>query len=270
MARGNDGTVDRYVDLGDLSSAKFDADVDWTFLCFFRVNQISTDDNAIIGKWTGASTQFLIRTDNTASGNAPMEVWFDGGLKRTGGTNIAVDTWYMVAVSNSGAGNNMLLYLYDMGGAALDDALASSSADDADQTSVVLLGARDANDDNIDGELAHAAYIDKTMSKGEIEQYLWSPARAVAKHITAGVQFYLPLGLGSTEPDFSGSGNTGTVTGAMTVEDNPPVAPWYGLESEWQGAFTTAAVAITGGELVAAATSFDNRPHKPDTIFIPF
>jgi len=35
-------------------------------------------------------------------------------------------------------------------------------------------------------------------------------------------------------------------------------------------AFVPAAPAITPGEIVAAATSFDNRPFKPDTIFVPF
>ena len=30
-----------------------------------------------------------------------------------------------------------------------------------------------------------------------------------------------------------------------------------------------ASVGISDGEMLAAATSFDNRPFKPDTIFVP-
>jgi hypothetical protein len=236
MARGNDGTINRYIDLGDIAAARFDKDVDWTFLSFFRVNQISTDDNAIVAKWgTGTNQQFMLRTDNTPSGNAPMEVWMNATLLITGALNIVINTWYMAAVANVGSTNTLHLFLYQMDGTVLDDDLTATSQDDTDQTAPIRLGARIADQDNIDGELAHAAYIDKQMSKAEIELYLRNPEEAVVKHITDGVQFHLELGLGSPEPDFSGKGNNGTVTGAMTIEDNPPVAQGYGIEAGWRG-----------------------------------
>ena len=43
----------------------------------------------------------------------------------------------------------------------------------------------------------------------------------------------------------------------------------YGPIRPRKRAFGRAPVAITDGELVAAATSFDNRPHRPATIFVP-
>ena len=47
-----------------------------------------------------------------------------------------------------------------------------------------------------------------------------------------------------TQPDWSGNGNSGAVTGA-TVADHVPLGPPFGFDPEWQGITTVAAGGVT-------------------------
>lgn len=66
---------------------------------------------------------------------------------------------------------------------------------------------------------------------------------------------YWPLqGQTTTEPDFSGGKNTGTVTGAAQAQ-NPPIRNRFANSPGWQGAFTAAA----GGGAATRGTPFGHR-----------
>jgi hypothetical protein len=60
--------------------------------------------------------------------------------------------------------------------------------------------------------------------------------------VVAGCKLWTEYGYNgtSTQPDWSGNGNAGTVTGA-TVGDHVPLGPPFGYDLGWEGAFTAAA-----------------------------
>lgn len=99
----------------------------------------------------------------------------------------------------------------------------------------------------LNGSLAEAAIWDVALTDDQMRMLAGRrcalrvrPDRLVA---TGG---YWPFyGTGSPEPDLSGRGNNGTVTGAV-VADHAPVAPAFTFGGGWPGAFTAAAAAGWG------------------------
>lgn len=74
----------------------------------------------------------------------------------------------------------------------------------------------------------------RQLSLGELIDQQFHP------HKTSGLVVYLQFGYNgtSTQPDWSGNGNSGTVTGATLTPDHVPLMPPFGFDIGWQGAFT--------------------------------
>ena len=246
MARGNDGSSDNFIDLGNITTAQFKRAETWSALSFFNIASSSSDDSAWIAKYGPGNSQFLFRTDLQA---APTNVEVHHGDDTTpiiqGASEIQLNTWYMAAAICDGtsSADDVTLYTVKMDGTLIDDGLTGdTNTDEADLSDTIKLMTRDNNSDEINGSMAHAAYIRAAITKQDVLEYLYQPGRVIAKYIGVGdgVEFYLPLGLGSPEPDFSGKGKNGTIIGSPTITDNPPVGPWYGFDLGWQGAFAAA------------------------------
>lgn len=256
MGRNFDGTTDK-VSLGDISTARFLQASAWTVLVFFRVENTATDDRAIISKWSSGSTgrQFIVRTD---AGTAPqeIEVYTDGTIRITGGSNVELDTWYLVAVMNDGAdgvGGGLTMVLLGMDETVLDNTTGDHATDAASVTAVIDYGIQGSTSDPMDGDVALGAYIDAELTLQDCKDYLHNPAKVVSRFIGSNsVQFFNPLTGESTEHDWSDKTNEGTLTGT-TVGDNPPIGSLYGSPAD--GPFTVAAGGISY-TLAADAGSF--------------
>ena len=245
MGLNSSGAADQAIDLGDISTARFEDLVAWTFLSFFRVETTAGDDRCIVGKWASAAEQFIIRVDG---GTAPQEiqVFTNDAQRITGGNNVALNTWYLVALSNDGGGGAtaMAFSLIEMDGTFLDDELTGDHAGDSGLTATVFLGKRENGQDRMDGDIALTTYVDAALSKQDKLNYLRTPHRMVAKWIGQhGVQYFIPGGLSDPEVDLSGSGITANRDGSPTVGDNPPVGLWYGADVV-SGGGAAAAVAV--------------------------
>jgi len=84
------------------------------------------------------------------------------------------------------------------------------------------------------GRLARCAYIAGTeLTPQQADHFLYTGRSPVA------MTQWLEMGQASPEPDWSGNGLSGTVTGA-TVADHAPVAPLFSFAG-WQGAYTAPA-----------------------------
>lgn len=101
------------------------------------------------------------------------------------------------------------------------------------------------NTNAIQGSIAYAAYVNKEMSLAEVIRWQFQP------RMTAETKIFTALGFAGTgaQPDWSGNGNAGMVTGA-TQSDHVPLGPLFGFDTEWQGAISAAAPSAPVGRLV--------------------
>ena len=241
MARNFNNSDSDRVNLGNVFS--FDKDVPWTVVCFARYENLTVDERAVISKLEpGDSTnwQFEILTKNTA----PHKLVVYGSnfdIIITGGTTIAVDTWYLVGLVSTGGGttDDYELFALGMDGTVLENSVKGTpDPDSSNNAADVVIGGRMTSGDNHDGDVAHAACFDEQWVLQDFKDYLHSPARTAARH-AANTIFYLPLIGVSPEPDFSPNTNTGTVAGT-TISNGPPIGPLFGYGTD--RGFTVAAV----------------------------
>ena len=224
MGRNFDGT-DGEVDLGDITNARFLQGDTWTAMVFFRSEGVGHDDQCLISKIASAgTTQLLWRIDQN---NPNAEVYFANlSINITGSADISTDTWYLAALTNDGTGgaNGARCLILNMDGTSLSDDTGDHEGNNADLTSPVTIGRTAANSDEMDGDMAWAIYVDAELTTEEITAYLYDPVgEGLRLKAEYGLQFWLPLfGSGSTEIDWSGNGNDGTVTGTTTTGEDPP------------------------------------------------
>lgn len=243
MGRNINNVTNDGISLGDVTAARFLRLETWTMFSFFRVENTATDDRTIIAKWAsvGNTKQFILRTDLQAA-PSNLEIYTNNTLRITGGNNVALNTWYFTAVTNDGTGaaNGLKCYLFRPDRTVLDDGLLGQHAADVSVlTTPTTLGTR-LGSDPMDGDVAFAGYLQQELTKNQLLELMHSPLRHSLRYSP---EWLLPLGVGSPEPDWSGKGNNGTVTGT-TIGANPPIAPFFGLDLGWQGAFT--AVSVSG------------------------
>lgn len=86
--------------------------------------------------------------------------------------------------------------------------------------------------DSFPGRLADAAFWNAALFAGEVAAL----ARGVSPlriRPTALLGYWPLFGVGSPEPDYSGNGNNGSITGSVTQADHAPVQAPFGAD-EWQ------------------------------------
>jgi len=231
---GNSGT-DK-ISLGDITTCRFLYTENWTMLCFFRTENTSQDDSALVCKAEGDSStrQVLFRIDQ---GSAPqnLEAYAGNGSgwdgPHIGGNNVELNTWYLGALANDGSGN-YTIFLLEMDGTVLDNTqAATASANASDLTAEITFGRTGTGDnsDEMNGDIAFSAAFGREFTLQDVKDYLYNPAKVVARY-SSDCHYFFPLGLASPEPDLSGNGETGTLTSTPSVGANPPVAPWYGVD----------------------------------------
>jgi len=183
--------------------------------------------------------------------------------RETSGTHLVVEstdnairlgTWHFVAVAwaNSNTASNTKLYV---DGAEVSYAIRqnASSTDDSDGSHQACLGNTEGQTQSFDGLIAHAHLYNRLLTAAEIAQLMIAPGS-----ITTGLLGYWPLtGSGAVEPDLSGKGRHGTVTGATESPEGPPISggdtdpPTVSLTSPTNGATVSGTISVT-------ATASDN------------
>jgi hypothetical protein len=99
----------------------------------------------------------------------------------------------------------------------------------------LLIGGRLSGAIGMNGAVGLCLVWNRQLSLGELKDQQFNP------HVTSGCVLYTQLGFNgtSTQPDWSGNGNAGTVTGT-TQSAHVPLGSPFGRFAEWLGAFTTA------------------------------
>jgi hypothetical protein len=211
-----DSTV---VDLGNIASAQFKQNDDWSVLAFLYLTGDFT--RPVLTKYgAGDTDQFLMRWSGTPQ---KLQVIVNGTFVPLG-SGITQNKWYLGAVIQKGSTNNVRAYTVDTSGAFLDDNLnANRGVDSSDLTEPIRIGKQDTAT-AWRGRLAFVSYFSREFSRDDVLGYLNNPWKVLSSYAST-CEFFHPLGRvdgGGQEVDFSGNGNVGTVTGT-TVVDNPPV-----------------------------------------------
>lgn len=143
------------------------------------------------------------------------------GRWRTPNNSILVNTWYHIAVTYDAdlTTNDPIIYI-DGVSQSLTEVSTPSGTRDTDASEVFLVGEDSVSAADFDGQLAYThVYQGKILTGAEISQILFFPC-SIADNLTA----CLPIhGVNSPEIDWSGSGNTGTVTGTTEVFLGPSI-----------------------------------------------
>lgn len=210
------------VNLGNVFD--YNDNVPFTIGCWFNIVD-SADERCFIGQFGAPGERVMLfetlKTTRfvTISGGTTVAITSSAGA--------ALNGWHAVVATHDGAGN-LNLYLFDANGKLLsaDSASGYDTGDPAVGVDV-LIGNRDANGDNMDGQLAHVFTVAGTVPNAiEARRFALDPPKAVQKwQREFGRVFYHPLEGNTTgvSRDFSGLGNDGTFDGtAPTVGTTLP------------------------------------------------
>jgi hypothetical protein len=226
------GDTDNFISLGDVTSARFLHADAWTFLCHVRIDATG-DERTLVGKSLvdEADMQMRLRTSNADPAALDYRKTDNSPARYTSAAVLNHDEWYCISFSNDGteAAGDLEVFAYNLEDYTwdIDADSGTNAADSATLTQDITLGkSGTGNFDPMDGDLAHVCYVEKVVTKEEVLAYAKDPFRQVLAWRAAGVtvEFYLPFIGESPEPDWSGSGNNGTINGTIGVGDNPPVA----------------------------------------------
>lgn len=172
----------------------------------------------ILDKSDGASNGWMWVLGGGASESRQMgfRVFFAGGLLSVyaaGSPNFSYQEKFHVAVAWNGGTPQDSVTWYKNGIDVGNDAggSAGSGARTSDTANVLTIGNDSGATRTFDGDLAHVQIFNRALNSGEVNQIMRFPGS-----ITRGLVLYQRLeGFNSTEPDYSGRGNNGIVTGAL-------------------------------------------------------
>jgi hypothetical protein len=226
MSRQNQNSDDK-VRPGDVTNAKFDYTTSWSTM--FMWQTFNDKDTFLIYKWTNAGSQFRHITSSSQ-----FKVDHDGSQIILTGT-VALNTWYLSAITCDGTADpssTVTLYIVELennNNFLVDGVTGTISSNDSDLTAPITYGHRSEGTFTanwLDGDMAMASYLHNVeLTKSEVLHYARNPWAVIAKY-SDDARYFLEMGRGSPEPDFTGNGNSGTVTGAI-ISPNPPLGPRY-------------------------------------------
>ncbi len=219
MSRDFDG-VDDLINCG---TAGLDNKAPFTVACHCFPD---TQGEANVGRFVdkGSATtgwQFHISATNRVRFNHAYTGATPTDLELSSVNNsIVLDKWQFVAMTWDGSPTATNAHLYVDGQetayAVTTDAVGTKGDDAA---LPFLIGNSIAAARTFDGALAHVMFYGKVLTPGEMRQIRFFPAS-----ITDRLLGYWPLrGISSPEPDYSGLGNHGLLTGTLKWNTDPAV-----------------------------------------------
>jgi hypothetical protein len=185
----------------------------------------------------------------------------------TAGNKLTTNTWWYVALTLS-SGLVPRVYLGSLTANAAEASYATQTTGTGSPSSDSSGNFVTGNDGNGSpthaflGRIAHVSYWSRELSLGEIIAQQWRPQMA------SGCVLMQHLGFAGTgtQPDYSGSNNPGTVTGATVTPDHVPLGRMFGPGDEGLpyvvSAGSTYSDTGTGG-LVLAGTATGVATYAP-------
>lgn len=185
----------------------------------------------------GSSVRFLFY--DSSAGNA-IDVFSNTGAIVANAWNFFSQTWNV-------GGSSGKIYKGSLTALAADvtSSLSFSGVGAADDSAIdFLIGNGSSLAQALPESIATVQLFNRVLTLGEIQSQQFQP------HVTSGCVAFYHLGYNgtSTQPDWSGHGNAGTVTGA-TVSAHVPLRRPFGRRQAWHSAMATAAPAGWGALL---------------------
>lgn len=179
-----------------------------------------TADGGLITNFDGTNGFLFFFDDANPSGSDRID-FFIAGQRVSSSAAVTVATWNNWLAQYDDAADELRLYK----DAVLDNTTTGVTVGPAASGVSLILGNSAAGDASrrLDGVLANARAGLGVLDLGQIKDLVHRGAAGISTEIN------LPLWGDSPEPDLSGNGNNGTVTGA-TVADNPPVGLQFGFD----------------------------------------
>lgn len=237
-------TSDR-VDHG--SAASLDNLDPFTMMMWLRVTSL-TANRRFHEKNAAVNRSFL----SGGTGNISVDRGRSGGtaIYVTNDTPLTLNAWQLLAFTfdtGAGAGEVINIYMGDLTTLAVESTYGStadgSGAISTDAAGNLVVGNRSSTFNRaFPGDIAVVTYVNAVLSLNQIRDWQFRPRQLVNSVLYSHYGFN---GTG-TQPDWSGNGNSGTVTGA-TVADHVPLGPAFGFDLGWQGNF--AEIAAVGPPL---------------------
>jgi len=231
MAREWQGVASNYVSMSDLGTGlRCERSTAYTGLAFIAPRP-GIDERAF---WSKDDRQILMEVEKSAEGGS-FRIYSGGSIILTSVLSpMVTDRWYLAGVTCDGTetANDGHMFLIDLtDGSVKDDTDFTMNADNGDLTGNNNFGSlrSDANNE-YDGGIFCVSYFTRQFTLQDVKNYSISPFRTMLQYQSDCV-FFLPMPVNaSPEPDWSGQGNNGTVTGTdYGIVGNPPVAPWIGF-----------------------------------------
>jgi hypothetical protein len=171
---------------------------------------------------------------------------------------LVVNQWNFVAgTSDTGAaaGEHHNIYVGDLSTAATECAYGTTTNGSGTQNSdaglPLVFGNLSSGTSAFPGYIAVVAVVTRVLTPAQIVDWQFDP------RIVPNTIIFQELGFNgtSTQPDYSGNGLSGSVTGA-TVTDHVPLRPPFSRLGGWRGAFTAAAPAAPSHNSVFFGAGF--------------
>ena len=227
--------------LDDLTTAGFTVWA-WVYRTGTGANQeMVTKDGSFPSGWDFAVT------NDTAEGELQLFVGYNATQASyvTNSSNvIAANTWTFVAGTFDPAANPQIrLYLGTLSSLAAESSGYSTATNGvgtigSDASANLYIGnLQRATTLAFKGRMGPVGVVNRALSAGELQSLQYNPRMLAG---TVGLWMLGDNGTG-TQPDYSGNGNSGTVTGA-TQSDNPPLRRWGGRLSVFSPYTTVVAV----------------------------
>lgn len=224
------GSGANYVDVGDVVTARFDANTTWTWLIFFELTTFVGVDRVLAAKGRGAGDhQFELRI---GAGTDPVDLEYlsDETLRVSLANAVTGSGWRMASVSCDGAagGTSITVRLFDMTGSELASG-TGQAADPTTQTEPIQIGIADGGSDPMDEVLDFPTYIGRELSQDDCRSFSRNPHGTRRRHADV-LEFALKLGAPGVL-DLSGNG-IGSVVGSLSAGASPPVRRASSPQSE--------------------------------------
>ena len=234
---GGDGDE---VDIG--SDTSLDDLNDFTYLMWFYPTGTPGGSASLAGKGTfgGQNRRNVVFNENRNINLAIDRVTQDA--QATSATALSIDTWHFVACTFD-LTDGVRLWIGDLSTLVVEDTysvspILGSGATITNASDNFKIGG-EGGSSSIPGRIAFCGIYNARMTLAELQRQQFRP------HVTPECVGFYHLGYNGTgtQPDWSGTGNAGTVTGAV-VADHVPLGSPFGFDAGWMGAFGAAAVAI--------------------------
>lgn len=163
----------------------------------------------------------IFRINGTSADVTFFMTWAGNDLTRNSAISlVTLGVWQHWAVTWNGSATASEVKIYKNGVEVTygTTSNASSTVESTDGGAITIGGTL-AGTLSFDGRIAHPEQYNRALSVEEIRQTMRFPGS-----VRRGLSVQLPFWGGTPEPDYSGNGNSGIVSGATVSSDNPPIS----------------------------------------------